>query len=218
MPEHLVPKRLPGPFLSPGKLRVVHVRATCPSWLEQVVRSPQRVLLARRARTRNHQRNLMSKPGGLLRTLSPKRSLEEPLDPSTASPDLNKSSSNKRWNFKRQKSIVELPDPTDETAFKADWGITLKQEVTECLIAVSRASMTQGPQSEDTDLQEQLLAQFTEELKAEKLVQPEKGVSMHTAGLGTSAMAPLESSARCEPALGAFNSSSLQAQHQCNLP
>ncbi|KAK9819422.1 hypothetical protein WJX74_001938 [Apatococcus lobatus] len=92
----------------------------------------------------------MSKPGGLLRTLSPKRSLEEPLDPQSATPDLNKASSNKRWNFKRQKSIVELPDPTDETAFKADWGITLKQE-------------------------EALLAQFTEELKAEKLIQPEKG-------------------------------------------
>ena len=103
------------------------------------MRFPRRVLLARGAKTRNHQRNLMSKPGGLLRTLSPKRSLEEPLDPSTASPDLNKSSSNKRWNFKRQKSIVELPDPTDETAFKADWGITLKQEVTsELLLSVSK--------------------------------------------------------------------------------
>ena len=72
----------------------------------------------------------MSKPGGLIRSLSPKRSLDEPLDPLPTSPDLNKSSSNKRgWNFKRQKSILDLPDPTDEVAFQRDWGITLQEEV-----------------------------------------------------------------------------------------
>ena len=77
----------------------------------------------------------MSKAGGLLRTLSPKRSLEESADPQATSPDLHKSSSTKRGFFKRQKSIVDLPDPTDETAFKADWGITLQQEVPDWLQA-----------------------------------------------------------------------------------